>query len=113
MNDNDKPVNEESGSEENFAELLAQSFKQSARLATGDKVEAKILKISGDWIFLDTGRKGEGVLDRKELLDRVWGYRAASEIESVGMGSERPLVKPDDTPAKQAKNRRYELQVKL
>lgn len=35
------------------------------------------------------------------------------EIESVGVGSERPLVKPDDTPAKKAKNRRYEVQVKL
>lgn len=35
------------------------------------------------------------------------------EIESVGMGSSRPLVKPDDTPAKKAKNRRYELRVKL
>jgi OOP family OmpA-OmpF porin len=37
----------------------------------------------------------------------------ANEIESVGMGSERRLVKPDDTPAKRAKNRRYEVQVKL
>jgi outer membrane protein OmpA-like peptidoglycan-associated protein len=37
----------------------------------------------------------------------------ASEIESIGMGSERPLVKPDDTPAKKAKNRRYEVQVRL
>jgi OmpA-OmpF porin, OOP family len=37
----------------------------------------------------------------------------ASDIESVGMGSERPLVKPDDTPAKQARNRRYEIQVRL
>jgi outer membrane protein OmpA-like peptidoglycan-associated protein len=36
-----------------------------------------------------------------------------SEIEPVGMGSERRLVKPDDTPAKRAKNRRYEIQVKL
>jgi len=35
------------------------------------------------------------------------------EIIAVGMGSERPLVKPDDTPAKKAKNRRYELQVRL
>ena len=35
------------------------------------------------------------------------------EIISVGMGSERPLVKPDNTPAKKAKNRRYELQVRL
>jgi outer membrane protein OmpA-like peptidoglycan-associated protein len=37
----------------------------------------------------------------------------ASEIESVGMGSERRIVKPDDTPEKKAKNRRYEVQVKL
>lgn len=37
----------------------------------------------------------------------------AAEIESVGMGSERPLEKPDDTPAKKARNRRYEVQVKL
>jgi outer membrane protein OmpA-like peptidoglycan-associated protein len=36
-----------------------------------------------------------------------------NEIRSVGMGAERPLVTPDDTPAKQAKNRRYEIQVRL
>ncbi len=36
-----------------------------------------------------------------------------SDIESVGMGSEKPLVKPDDTAAKKAKNRRYEIQVKI
>lgn len=36
-----------------------------------------------------------------------------AEIQSVGMGSEQPLVKPDDTPAKKARNRRYEVQVKL
>lgn len=35
------------------------------------------------------------------------------EIVSVGRGSEAPLVTPDDTPAKQAKNRRYELRVRL
>jgi OmpA-OmpF porin, OOP family len=36
-----------------------------------------------------------------------------AEIISVGMGSDRPLVKPDDTAAKKAKNRRYEVQVRL
>jgi OmpA-OmpF porin, OOP family len=36
-----------------------------------------------------------------------------AEVTAVGMGSERPLVKPDDTPAKRAKNRRYEIQLKL
>jgi outer membrane protein OmpA-like peptidoglycan-associated protein len=36
-----------------------------------------------------------------------------SEIISIGMGSERPVVTPDNTPAKKAKNRRYEIQVRL
>lgn len=36
-----------------------------------------------------------------------------NEIISVGMGSERPLVKPDNTPQKKAQNRRYEIQVRL
>jgi OOP family OmpA-OmpF porin len=35
------------------------------------------------------------------------------EIVSVGMAAERPLVTPDNTPAKKAKNRRYELQVRF
>ncbi len=37
----------------------------------------------------------------------------AGEILSIGLGSDRMLVKPDDTAAKKAKNRRYELQVRL
>jgi len=37
----------------------------------------------------------------------------ADEIVAVGEGADRPLVKPDDTPAKKAKNRRYEIRVRL
>jgi OOP family OmpA-OmpF porin len=36
-----------------------------------------------------------------------------NEIIAVGKGSEAPLVKPDDTPEKKAKNRRYEIRVRL
>ncbi|PTL75651.1 OmpA family protein [Vitiosangium sp. GDMCC 1.1324] len=46
----------------------------------------------------------------KELVSR--GVPRA-EIISVGRGSEQLLVKPDDTAAKKAKNRRYEIQVRL
>ncbi len=35
------------------------------------------------------------------------------DVLTVGMGAERPLVSPDDSPAKKAKNRRYEVRVKL
>jgi outer membrane protein OmpA-like peptidoglycan-associated protein len=37
----------------------------------------------------------------------------ASEIVAVGKGSAEPLVKPDNTPAKRARNRRYEIQARL
>jgi OmpA-OmpF porin, OOP family len=37
----------------------------------------------------------------------------AGDIEAVGMGSKQMLVKPDNTPAKRAKNRRYEVQVRF
>ncbi|WP_342375122.1 OmpA family protein [Myxococcus stipitatus] len=46
----------------------------------------------------------------KELVSR--GIERG-EINAVGFGAERPLVKPDNTEAKKAKNRRYELQVRL
>jgi outer membrane protein OmpA-like peptidoglycan-associated protein len=46
----------------------------------------------------------------RELVAR--GIKAG-EIISVGMGADRPLVTPDDTPAKKAKNRRYEIQVRF
>jgi len=60
---------EETLEEENFAELFEQSYKDQGRLEPGEKVTARVLKISNEWVFLDTGRKGEGFLDKKELLD--------------------------------------------
>jgi OmpA-OmpF porin, OOP family len=53
--------------------------------------------------------KRAAVIERELVARGV----AKSDIESVGMGSEKPLVTPDDTPAKKAKNRRYEIQVRL
>ncbi len=53
--------------------------------------------------------KRAAVIER-ELVSR--GI-AKSEIVAVGVGADRPLVKPDDTPAKKAKNRRYEIQIRL
>ncbi|WP_243374742.1 30S ribosomal protein S1 [Geotalea sp. SG265] len=67
MSTNDEK-NEQESAEESFADLFEKSFSAQARLEPGQKIDATVLKISGDWIFLDTGRKGEGVLEKKELL---------------------------------------------
>ncbi len=54
-------------SNEDFAAMLEESMSGSKRLELGQKTDAKILQIGQDWMFLDIGQKGEGVLDVKEL----------------------------------------------
>jgi small subunit ribosomal protein S1 len=61
--------NMEETEDKSFAELFEQSFKKPSRLEPGQKVDAVIVKITDEWIFLDLGDKSEGCLDRKELLD--------------------------------------------
>ena len=68
---------EETG-EESFAELFEKSFSGGgSKLEPGKKVEATVLSITKDWVFLDVGQKGEGVLDRKELLDAEGNLKVA------------------------------------
>ena len=53
-----------------FAEMFEQSNKKTGRwLEPGQKLNGKVLKIGSEWIFMDTGQKGEGVIERKEFLD--------------------------------------------
>ncbi len=55
--------------EESFPDLLEGAFPEPARLEPGEKVTARIIGITSEYVFLDLGRKGEGCLDRKEFLD--------------------------------------------
>jgi small subunit ribosomal protein S1 len=66
-----------------FAEMLEQSLnKQSARLEPGQKVTARVLKIGPEWLFIDTGQKGEGIVDLKEFLD-VDGNLTVKEGDTI------------------------------
>jgi small subunit ribosomal protein S1 len=77
-----KHATEDVNNEENFAEMFEKSFKKQERLEPGQMVEAMIVKISGEWIFLDLGGKGEGYLDRKELTDES-GMLTVKEGDTV------------------------------
>lgn len=68
MTDNDYFEDETEG--ESFAEMFEKSSKEQSRwLEPGQKISGRVLKVSAEWIFVDTGQKGEGVVDRKEFLD--------------------------------------------
>jgi small subunit ribosomal protein S1 len=69
--DTDKKADDAENNEESFAELFEKSFKKQGKLEPGQLAEAVIVKISSDWIFLDLGGKGEGYLDKKEMVNEA------------------------------------------
>ncbi|MDY6969953.1 MAG: 30S ribosomal protein S1 [Spirochaetota bacterium] len=61
--------NNDTDLEENFADIFEESFIENHDLDPGQIIEAEIVKISDEWIFLNIGRKSEGHLEAKELTD--------------------------------------------
>lgn len=68
MND-DKRDFDDINEEEDFADLLEQSLAGIKPLTPGQQIEATVLQVGEQWIFLDVGQKGEGVLDAREFHD--------------------------------------------
>ena len=68
--------------DESFGEMFERSFVAPTRYEPGRKVSARVVKVTQEWVFLDLGRKGEGVLAAKELLDDA-GTLAVKEGDSL------------------------------
>jgi len=69
--------------EESFAELLeSYSFNMKDDLQIGDKITAKIISIGKNTVFIDTGTKLDGTVERAELLDDE-GNMAFSEGDEI------------------------------
>ena len=57
--------------EESFAAMLdAYSPGLEAEINIGDKIRGKVISIGKDSVFVDTGSKMDGVVDKAELLDK-------------------------------------------
>ncbi|MBW2466393.1 MAG: 30S ribosomal protein S1 [Deltaproteobacteria bacterium] len=54
---------------ESFSDLLKDNDLSKKELAPGEKIEAIVVDVTQDSIFLDVGGKSEGYVDRKELED--------------------------------------------
>ncbi|MCL2789637.1 MAG: 30S ribosomal protein S1 [Desulfobulbus sp.] len=56
---------------ETFAELFQDKTASRTTLQPGDRVDATVVGISGDTIFLDAGGKSEGILNSAELRNQA------------------------------------------
>ena len=56
--------------DENFADLIEKYTVQSGEnIRIGEKIKGKVIDIGKEELFIDTGTKIDGVVERKELLD--------------------------------------------
>ena len=95
---------------------LASALIDAKKQLDGAGVKSYKFEVSGHTDSVGDPAKNKALSEKraavivKELVAR--GI-PKSEIIAIGRGSEQMLVKPDNTPAKKAKNRRYEIQVRL
>ncbi len=57
----------EAGQEPSFADMFHASLRKEVTVRPGDRVEARVISVSGDSVFLDLGTRAEGVVAREEF----------------------------------------------
>lgn len=77
-----------SESEMDFAEMLAQSEISSQPLVPGQKLAGTVISVGADDVFLNLGRKEDGIMDRKDLLDASGNLTVATgdQVEGYVIG---------------------------
>ena len=87
--ENQVEENQDEGTE-SFAELLESYGGDSAgtELRVGDKIQGRIISIGRETVFVDTGSKRDGVVEREELQDEDGSipYSEGDEVELYVVG---------------------------
>jgi small subunit ribosomal protein S1 len=67
----DDPVNgPDNGLESDFEDMLEASFKPTKPIGLGDKIEATVISLGRDYVFLDLGGRSEGLLMNDQVRDQ-------------------------------------------
>jgi small subunit ribosomal protein S1 len=74
------------GNDPEFSELLEKSLGSTKRLNRGDVVEATVLEVSSEWVYLDLGGKSDGVIHRSEFLEEGKEVRKGEKIRAYYLG---------------------------
>lgn len=74
-----------------FAAMFESSFSENEKLEPGQLVEAEIVRISKEWVFLDLGGKSEGALATSELLgdDGVISVKEGETVSAYYLANEQ------------------------
>jgi small subunit ribosomal protein S1 len=85
---------EDRNEEENFAAMLDKSTV-NRRLFPGQKIRAKVVSVSDDFVYIDLGGKSEGAVDLAEFVDEdgVSSIREGDEVDAFFVTVQDGLMK--------------------
>jgi small subunit ribosomal protein S1 len=70
-NDDEKDIDEkEIPAEENFADMFESYMTEQKEINVGDRISGEIISIGDKNVFINTGTKTDGVVEKGELLDK-------------------------------------------
>ncbi len=70
--------------EQSFAEMFeASEIEMKPDLRVGERIKGRIIAVSEEMVYVDTGTKSDGVIEKQELLDKddVFSLREGDEVE--------------------------------
>lgn len=67
MKDTNNELNEQLTGDADFSAMLDEALAPAKKLTVGDKVDAQVVKIGRDYVFLDLGTRTEGLLMREDV----------------------------------------------
>ncbi|WP_031388179.1 30S ribosomal protein S1 [Desulfonatronum thiodismutans] len=70
--------------EQSFAEMFeASEMEMKPDLRVGDRIKGRIIAVSEEMVYVDTGTKSDGVIEKQELLDKdgTFALREGDEVE--------------------------------
>jgi small subunit ribosomal protein S1 len=75
----DSSMDNDDAVDEDFASLLEESLRMPKRFSRGDRVRGRVIGLNDEWVFVDLGGKGEGVVAVAEL-------KASEEQPNIAVG---------------------------
>lgn len=70
--------------EQSFAEMFeASEMEMKSDLRVGERIKGRVITVSEEMVYVDTGTKSDGVIERQELLDKdgTFTLREGDEVE--------------------------------
>ncbi|HAA05596.1 MAG TPA: hypothetical protein DCE18_19825, partial [Syntrophobacteraceae bacterium] len=86
--EDDSIFEDEGAAEEDFASMLEESLRLPQSFSRGERVKGRVVGMNDEWVFVDLGAKGEGLVAAAEVTapDRQRSVTVGDWLDAYYLG---------------------------